>query len=293
MTPNLKMTPETPVIIQGIEVHAAHLWVDSMRRYGTRIVGWVSGSSEETEADGLPVFRSHAEALSATGAEVCVSVAPPRGAADAILEAADSGIRLIVSLTAGMPLHDAVRVRRRIADLHITYVGPGSSGIAIPGIQVKLGSMPDDVLAPGAIALVTASDSLAAEAGYHMARSGLGQSLYIDVGSHTIKGTPMAALPALLQADEATQAVALLGTTRGTEEEDFAEAIRSSGLTKPVFAYIAGHALPAGALGGFWPSPDAKGTVTTAARKQAALEAAGVKVYGSLGDLIKALQAAA
>jgi len=293
MSPDLRLTSQTPVIIQGIEVQESRRWVDSMRRYGTRVVGWVSASAEETEADGLPVFRSHADALSATGAEACVSMVPPRSAADAILEAADSGVRLIVSLTAGMPLQDAVRVRRRIADLRITYVGPGSSGIAVPAARVKLGSMPDGALAPGAVALVTASDSLAAEAGYQMVQGGLGQSLYIDVGSHTIKGTPMAALPALLQADDATKAVALLGTTRGTEEEDFADAMRRSDLGKPVFAYIAGHALPAGALGGFWPLPDAPGATAAAARKRAALEAAGAKVYNSLGALIKALQAAA
>ncbi len=293
MTPDLRLTAQTPVIIQGIEVQTSRRWVDSMRRYGTRVVGWVSASSKETEADGLPIFPSHAEALSATGAEVCVSMAPPRTAADAILEAADSGVRLIVSLTAGMPLHDAVRVRRRIGDLHITYIGPGTSGIALPAVRIKLGSMPDDALAPGAVALVTASDSLAVEAGYQMAQSGLGQSLYIDVGSHTIKGTPMAVLPPLLQADDATKAIALLGTTRGTEEEDFAAAIGPSGLTKPVFAYIAGHALPAGALGSFWPLTDAAGSTAAAARKRAALEAAGAKVYNSLGALIKALQAAA
>ena len=293
MIPDLRLTSDTPVIVQGIEVHAGRRWVESMRQYGTNIVGWVSASSEETTADGLPVFRSHADARSATGAEACVSMAPPRSAADAILEAADLGIRLIVSLTAGMPLHDAVRVRRRIDDLRVAYVGPGSSGIAIPAARVKLGSMPEDALAPGGVALVTASDSLAAEAGYQMVQTGLGQSLYIDVGSHMIKGTPMAVLPALLQADTATKVVALLGTTRGTEEEDFAAAIGPSGLAKPVHAYIAGHALPAGALGGFWPLPDAPGATATAARKRAALEAAGATVYNSLGALIKALQAAA
>ena len=293
MTPDFRMTPQTTVIVQGIESQASRRWVASMRRYGTPIVGWVSASSEETESDGLPVFRSHAEALSATGAEVCVSMVPPRTAADSLLEAADSGIRLIVSLTAGMPLHDAVRVRRRIADLNITCVGPDSSGIAVPAAQVKLGTMPDEALAPGAVALVTTSDSLAAEAGYQMVQRGLGQSLYVDVGSNMIKGTAMAALPALLQADEATEAIALLGTTRGTEEEDFAEAMRQAGLSKPVFAYIAGHTLPAGALGHFWPLLDGTASIAAAARKRAALEAAGAKVCNSLDALIKAVQAAA
>ncbi len=293
MSPDFRLMPNTPVIVEGIEAPYSHRWVDSMRRYGTHVVGWVSSAAEPPDGGDLPVFRSHAEAVSATGAEACVSMAPPRTAADAILDAADAGIRLIASLTAGMPLHDAVRVRRRTGDLRITYVGPGSAGLAVPAAGVKLGSMPDASLAAGTIALVAASGSLAAEAGYQMVQGGLGQSIYIDVGSHAIKGTSMMALPAYLQADAATKAVALVGTARGTEEEDFAEAMGPAGLHKPVLAYIAGHALPAGAVSGFWPLPGAPGSTAPALRKRAALEAAGATVYNSLGALIKALHAVA
>ena len=288
MSLDLRLASDTAVILQGIEQESSRRWASSMRRYGTNVVGWVTPPDTEAETDGLPVFATHAEAIAATNAEACVSMVEPRFAADSILEAADSGIRLIVSLTRGVPLHDAARLRRRIRDLRSTLVGAGSSGLAVPSIGVKLGSMADECLAPGRFALVSSSASLAAEAGYQMRQAGLGQSLYLDVGSHVLKGMPMEDLPALFQADAATEAVVLLGTPRGTGEEDFADAMRRSGLTKTVHAYVAGCSLRNGVLGGFWPTLGEPGPLPVAA-KQAALEAAGAEVYNSLGALIKAL----
>lgn len=294
MSLDLRITAETPVIVQGMEHPSGRRWVDAMRRYGTRIAGWVAPEPAGADAGDLPVFPTVAAAQAATGAEVCVSMAEPRIAADAVLEAADAGIRLVVSLTRDMPLHDAVRLRRRLRDLGTAVIGPDSSGIALPGARVKLGSIPDDALAPGVIALVSASASLAAEAGCRLVQAGLGQSLYIDVGSHVIKGVGMADLPALLQADAATEAVVFLGTTRGTGAEDFAAAARQAGLAKPVFAYIAGRAASDGALGGFWPLAGCRGgpAPLSAADKETALAAAGAQVYNSLGALITAVKAA-
>lgn len=295
MSFDLRISSETPVLLQGIENPSGLRWADSMRRYGTRIAGWVVTAQTHGDAGGLPVFPSHAEARAATNAEVCVSMVAPRLAADAILEAADAGTRLVVSLTRNVPLHDAVRVRRRIRDLGTTVIGPGSSGLARPGDGVKLGSMPDDALAPGGIALVSASASLAAEAGWRMTQSGLGQSLYIDVGDHLIKGLALADLPALLQADVTTETVVFLGTPRGAGEEEFAAASRQTGLVKPVHAYVAGRMLADGALGGFWPLAGCRGGPgpLTVAEKEAALAAAGARVYNSLDALIKAVRAAA
>jgi succinyl-CoA synthetase alpha subunit len=294
MSLDLRFAAETPVIVQGLEHPYGRRWADSMRRYGTRIAGWVAPEPAGADTGALPVFPTVAAAQGATGAEICVSMVEPRFAADAVLEAADAGIRLIVSLTRDMPLHDAVRVRRRLRDLGTAVVGSGSSGLARPGARVKLGSIPDEALAPGAVALVSASASLAAEAGCRLVQAGLGQSLYIDVGDHVIKGVGMADLPALLQADAATEAVVFLGTTRGTGEEDFAAAAREAGLSKPVFAYVAGRTLADGALGGFWPLAGCRGgpAPLTAADKEAALAAAGAEVYNSLGALITAVKAA-
>jgi succinyl-CoA synthetase alpha subunit len=290
MSHALELSRETAVILQGIDREDSRRWADAMRRYGTKIAGWVGPSAAEADSDGLPVFSSHAEALAASHAEICVSMVEPRRAADAVIEAADAGIRLIVSLTAGVPLHDAIRMRRRTWDLGATLVGPGSSGIAAPAAHVKLGAIPDDCLAPGRFALVAASASLAAEAGRQMVQAGVGQSLFVDTGSHTVKGMAMEDLALVLEANPATTAVVFLGTPRGTGEEDFAAAMQRSGLTKRVFAYIAGSSLSDGALGGFWPPPGRPGPIPAAA-KRAALEAAGAEVYNSLDSLIKALRA--
>jgi succinyl-CoA synthetase alpha subunit len=292
MSVDLGLSPDASVILEGIDREDSRRWAQAMQRYGTKIAGWVASTATEADGDGLPVFPSHAEALAASRAKVCVSMVEPRRAADAIIAAADAGFRLIVSLTADVPLHDAIRMRRRLRDLGAMLVGPGSSGIARPAARVKLGAVPEHCLAPGAIALVSASASLASEAGYQMAQAGLGQSLFFDAGSHTVKGTPMADLPALLEADTATAAVAFLGTARGTAEEEFAAAMQRAGLRKKVFAYIAGASLPDGALGGFWPPPGRPGPIPAAA-KRAALEAAGAEVYNSLGSLITALRSVA
>ena len=291
MSLDLRLSPETAVILQGIDHEDARRWADAMRRYGTKVAGWVAPAATDADGDGLPVFPSHAEALASTGAGACVSMVEPRRAADAVIEAADAGVGLIVSLTAGVPLHDAIRMRRRIRDLGTVLVGPGSSGIALPAARVMLGAVPGHCLAPGRFALVSQSASLASEAGYQMVQAGLGQSIFIDAGSHTVKGTPMDDLPALIEADATTEAVVFLGTLRGAGEEAFAAAMQRTGMTKKVFAYIAGNALPDGVLGGFWPPPGRPGPIPAAA-KRAALEAAGAEVYNSLASLIKALRAA-
>jgi succinyl-CoA synthetase alpha subunit len=292
MTLDLRLSAETAVILQGLDREDARRWAHAMGRYGTRIAGWVAPQPTDAESGGLPVFPSHAEAVAASNARVCVSMVEPRRAADAAIEAASAGIRLIVSLTAGVPLQDAMRMRRRIGDLGATLVGPGSSGIALPAAGLKLGAIPDHCLAPGRFALLSASASLASEAGYQMAQAGLGQSVFFDAGSHTVKGTPMADLPALLDADPATAAIVFLGTPRGTSEEEFAAAMQRSGLRKKVFAYVAGDSVPDGVLGGFWPPPGRPGPISTN-EKQAALEAAGAAVYNSLGSLITALRTVA
>ena len=284
------MIPRMPVLLQGIEREESRRWADSMQRYGTDIAGWVAPSGADADAGGLPVFPSYAAAVAATGAGACVAMTEPRRAADGIVEAAEAGIRLIVSVTAGVPLHDAIRARRRIGALQAVVIGPGSSGLAMPAARVKLGAVADHCLAPGRFALVSASASLAAEAGYRMVQAGLGQSLYLDAGSHAVPGTPMEDLPALVEADAATAAVVFLATPRGTAAEDFAAGMQRSGMARKVFAYVAGGALPEGAMGGFWPPPGHPGPLPVAA-KRAALEAAGAEVYNSLGSLIKALEA--
>jgi succinyl-CoA synthetase alpha subunit len=285
MTIDLKLSRETPVIVQGQDYAACHRWIESMRRYGTNIAGCVSPATDLDEAGDLPFFPHCAAALAATKAEVCVSAAPPRSAADAALEAAEAGVRIVVSLSTGVPVHDVLRVHRRIRNLGITWIGAATSGLARPAAGIMLGGIPDESLRPGDVAVVTASGSLGIETGFQMCEAGLGQSLYVDVGGDSVKGTRMAALPSALKADAATRAVVLLGAAQGNEEHEFAAEIQRNPIGKPILAYIAGRSLPdAGSRG--------SGS-TAAARKSAALAAAGATVYNSLGALVAALKATA
>ena len=289
MSVQLRLTRGMPVVVQSLDLTPCIRWIDAMRRYGTNIVGCVSPNADQDRFGDLPLFRRCADALAAAGAEACVSLMPPRIAADSLLETAEAGVRLIIALSVGVPVHDMMRVHRRISGLGVTWIGAASSGIACPAAGVMLGAVPEASLTPGAVAVISASGSLAAEAGFQMREAGLGQSLYVDVGSDAVKGTRLAALIPALSADPATRAIALLGNTEGSEEEEFAAALQDAKMDKPVFAYIAGRSLPApGAEGGI-PQPDTR----AAARKEAALAAAGANVYNSLGALVAALKAVA
>jgi len=286
MSVALRLTRGMPVIVQSANLASCSRWIDAMRRYGTNVAGCVSPGATSDSLDGLPLFKHCGDAVAATRAAACVSIMPPRTAADAVLEAADAGIQLIVWLGTGIPIHDTMRAHRRIDDLGVTWIGAASSGIACPATGVMLGAIPAESLASGHIALVSTAGDLSAEAGLRMREAGLGQSLYIDVGSDMVKGTRLAALAEALKADEATRAVALLGTTFGSEEEEFALTIQRVRLGKPVLAYIAGRSLPdvAGPIGTL-PGSQA------ALRKEAALAVAGATVYNSLGALVAALRA--
>jgi len=285
---DLKMSRGMPVIVQCADLQASARWIDAMRRYGTNVVACVAPAADGEDHSGLPVFRHCADALAEkTEVETCVSIAQPRSAADALLEAAEAGVRLIVSLSVGVPVHDIMRAHRRIEALGVTLFGAASSGIALPAAGIMLGAIPDASLRPGDVALVSASGSLAAEAGYQMGEAGLGQSLYIDVGSDIVKGTRMAALTATLMADASTRAVALIGTAQGTEEEEFSATIQSITFDKPVLAYIAGLAAPDREVR----NPMEPSAAEAATRKAAALAEAGADVYNSLGALVAALKA--
>lgn len=278
MSAALNFSRGMPVVVQSADLASCGRWIEAMRHFGTNIAGCVSPGAKQDRFGDLPVFPTCADAEAATKAAACVSVLPPRTAADGVLEAAEAGIRLVVSLGSGIPVHDTLRVRRRIADLGACWIGGGSTGIACPAAGIMLGAMPAEALHPGKVALLSTAGALAAEAGFRIRQEGLGLSLYVDVGGDLVKGTRLAALADRLRADAATGAVILLGTTAGTEEEEFAERIAPAGLGKPVLAYIAGHALP---------------DADTVARKEAALAAAGATLYNSLGALVAALKAVA
>jgi succinyl-CoA synthetase alpha subunit len=289
MSAPLTLSRDMPVIVQSADLGPCGRWIEAMRRYGTNIAACVSPAAGRDRFDDLPLFRHCAEAQTATRAAACVSVMPPRTAADSVLEAAEAGIGLVVSLSTGIPVHDTMRIRRRVAALDVAWIGGASSGIARPAATVMLGAIPLESLLPGNVALLSTSSGLAAEAGFRMRQEGVGQSLYVDVGSDLVKGTRLDGMIERLKTDDETRAVALLGTTAGTEEEEFARAMQETGLDKPVLAYIAGRTLPDPSAG---TAPAVPGGAD-AARKEAALAAAGARIYNSLGALVAALKAAA
>lgn len=287
---DLRLTSTAPVLVYGLSRQQGWHQVEIIQAYGTNVVGGVAADTGPDDQGEITVFKSCTEAVSATHATACVTVTPPETTADAVLEAAEAGIRIVVSLAKGVPAHDTLRVLRRIRELGTIWIGSASSGFAIPSERVKLGWIPDYCLAPGGFALITTGDALAYEVGQRMIASGLGQSIWIDVGNDPVKGTRLPDLVSFLQQDDATAGVILVGNAGGSDEEELAEAVKSEGLRKPVFALAPGLSLPDTFASTHVESlPGA--TAVSAARKRAALEASGASVYNSVGALIEALQA--
>ncbi|MFH1602931.1 MAG: succinate--CoA ligase subunit alpha, partial [Pseudomonadota bacterium] len=175
------------VLVQGITGRAGRQHSALMRAYGTNIVGGVSGSSTESSVDGVPVFTDCRQAVAATGAEASVIMVPAFTVLAAIAEAIEAGIRLVVSVTEGMPVHDAL-VAARMAHRHgVIWIGPSTPGLAVPG-RIKLGFLPDVALAPGPVGLMTKSGTLSYEIGYRLVQRGVGQTLWAGVGGDSVKG---------------------------------------------------------------------------------------------------------
>ncbi len=287
---DLRLTSATPVLVQGISRPQGLRQAEEIKSYGTNVVGGVAADGGPNDPGDITVFRSCTEAVSATQANACVTVTPPETTADAVLEAAEAGIRVIVSLAKGVPAHDTIRVLRRTRELGTIWIGSDSSGVAIPSERLKLGWIPNYCLGPGHFAVVAKCNALAYDVGERMIASGLGQSIWIDVGNEPLKGTRLADLVPFLRQDDATVGIVLVGSTGGSDEEEFAEAIKSEGLGKPVAALVPGLSLPDTFAATHVESLPAA-TGTSAARKRAALEAAGASVYNSVGALIKSLRA--
>lgn len=278
-----------PVIAQGPDYHAVARPLEIMRRYGTNIAGCVTPSTDGTFPDRLPRFQGFADAVAATGATACVSLAAPRYAADAALEAAQAGIHFIVTLTPGVPIHDCLRVRRQIGDLGATWIGPASAGIARPLTRLMLGRIPEVALPPGDIALLTDCGSLGAEAGLRMSAEGIGLSLFVDAGDSPVKGSHMAALLDLTARDPETRSLVLLGSASLFGQDDFLSLIQTLKEEMAILAY-----LPEGYAPASKPArEDALADAPAPADRVAALAAAGVTLYNSLGALLAALKASA
>jgi succinyl-CoA synthetase alpha subunit len=271
----------TRLIVQGMgrmgQYHAK-LSID----YGTQVVGGVAPGKGGQQAGGIPLFDTVRDAVAATGADASVIFVPPPGAADAILEAADAGIRLAACITEGIPALDMLRAKKGLRGSSMRLVGPNCPGVVTPG-QCRIGIMPAQITRPGPVGVVSRSGTLTYEAVDQLSRLGIGQSTCVGIGGDPVIGTSFVDALALFEADPETKAVVMIGEIGGSAEETAAAFVRAK-MSKPVVAFIAGQNAPQGKRMGHAGAIIAGGK-GRASDKIAALEAAGVTVARSPAEI--------
>ena len=276
----------TRVLVQGITGRDGKFHALQMREYGTKVVAGVTPGKGGEEVEGIPVFNSVSEAVSATGANASVIYVPSFAAADAIYEACDAGVGVIVCISEGIPTLEMVRIVDYLKKTKTRLIGPNCPGIITPG-EAKVGIMPGRIHIPGPVGVVSRSGTLTYEVVWQLTRRGVGQSTCIGIGGDPIIGTNFIDALTLFQADRGTRAIVLIGEIGGSDEEDAAQLIAEK-ITKPVVAFIAGRTAPAGKRMGHAGAIIAGGT-GTAREKIAAFEAVGVPVAetpSEISDLV-------
>jgi succinyl-CoA synthetase alpha subunit len=280
-----RITRRTPVVMQGITGRAGRSHLGLMRGCGTNIVAGVSLRTAGSEIDGVPLFGSCVEAVARTGATASILFVGADQLLGAIEDAVGAGIKLLVTPTEGMPIHDALKAKRLTLQHGVTWIGPSTPGMAVPG-EAKLGFLPDTCLLPGPLGIMSKSGTLSYESGYRLVQHNVGQSVWVGVGGDPVKGVRFADLVAFYAADAQTEAVLIIGEIGGAEEEQFAAALAAACFAKPVFALIAGRSAPEGVSMGH-AGALVHGAHGTYAAKKAALEAVGARVFGSLDEMCR------
>jgi succinyl-CoA synthetase alpha subunit len=279
---SILINENTKVICQGITGNAGTFHTRGCRDYGTQMVAGVTPGKGGQDIDGIPVFNTVGEAVSATGANATMIFVPAAFTADAILEAVDAGIEVIAAITEGVPVLDMVRVYEIVHERDVTLIGPNCPGLISPG-ECKIGIMPGYIHNKGSVGVMSRSGTLTYEAVWQTSNEGLGQSTCVGLGGDPIVGTSFIDLLKLYEVDDQTESIMMIGEIGGTAEEEAAQYVAEH-VTKPVAAFIAGRTAPPGKRMGH-AGAIISGGKGTAAEKIKALEAAGIEVAESPADM--------
>lgn len=279
---------DTKVLVQGLGREGS-FHAKKMKEYGTRIVGGTKPGAGGTTVDGTPLFDTVAQAIDATGANASIIFVPAGGAMDAMLEAIDSEIGVVICITEGIPVQDMLKVASLLERSSSTLIGPNCPGLITPG-QCKIGIMPAENFKPGPVGFVSRSGTLTYEIADGLSRAGLGQTTCLGIGGDPVIGLPTPQAVQLLNEDPATEIIVIVGEIGGSAEEHAAEYMRAYG-KKPAVAFIAGRSAPAGKRMGH-AGAIVSGNQGTAESKVKAFEAAGIPVANAPSEIPGLVKAA-
>ncbi len=273
---------KTKLLVQGITGREGEFHTKQMIEYGTKVVAGMTPGRGGEQVLGVPVFDTVAQAVAETGANTSIIYVPARGCADAILEAANAGIQLVVCITEGVPVTDMMRVNRRLQETGTLFVGPNCPGLISPG-KSKVGIIPGNICLPGPVGIVARSGTLTYEVIYALTQRKIGQSTCVGIGGDPVHGLGFIEVLEMFENDPQTQAIVLIGEIGGTDEEKAAAFIKKN-VSKPVVAFVAGQTAPPGKRMGH-AGAIIEGGTGTAAEKIAAFKKAGVPVARFPGEV--------